>query len=307
MKSKRVVSIIMATTVTILPVLPHNVSYGACNHNWILDSSSSWEATCTDEGRRWYDCSLCGDYKTEKVPATGIHKWSAWEVYSNATCTEQGEERRECSECYKTEKKTIPATGVHKWTEWKPDSYLCEDGKDTRYCEDCYKEETRARKGDGSHLWSDWELYKKPDCLNKGQNYRHCYNCYTYEYEDIPADENLHEWSPWYAADEATALNDGITRRYCYTCNEIEEKITKRLKASVTLSTKKKTLKAGKSFTLRIKKYTYGDEVAKYASSNKKVVAVDSYGVVKAKKKGKAKITVKMKSGCQAVCNIIVK
>lgn len=307
MKNKRIVSIIMAATVTVLPALPHNISYGACSHNWVLDSSSSWEATCTDEGRRWYDCPLCGDYKTEKVPATGIHKWSAWEIYSNATCTEQGEERRECSECYKTEKKTIPATGVHKWTEWKPDSYLCEDGKDTRYCEDCYKEETRARKGDGSHLWSDWEVNKEPDCLNEGQEYRKCYNCYFYEYESIPADDDLHEWSSWYADSEATALHNGKTRRVCYICNEVEEKTVKKLKAKITLSAKKKTLKVGKSFRILVKRYTYGDLLKGYKSSNKSVAVVRDTGWVTAMKKGKATITVTMESGCKAKCQVIVK
>jgi len=278
-----------------------------CNHVWVEDTSEYEAPTCSTEGKRWYNCSVCYDYKTETIPATGVHKWSEWEEWSKATCTKDGEERRTCSECYETEKRTLPATGVHQWTEWKADGYLCEDGKDTRYCEDCYKEETRSRKGDGSHLWSEWEIDTKPDCLNKGKRYRKCYNCYTYEYEDIPADKDLHEWSSWYAVNEATALNDGTTRRNCYTCNKVEEKVTKRLKATVTLSTKKKTLKVGKSFALKIKRYTYGDEVSKYTSNNKKVATVSSYGTVEAKKKGKAKITVKMKSGCKATCNITVK
>lgn len=305
-KSKNL-SIVLAVTVTFMGVFPHRMSYAACNHIWVVDNSMSLEATCSSEGYKWYDCSVCGDYKSEKIPATGIHKWSEWELYDKATCTEQGEERRTCSECYETEKRTLAATGVHKWTEWRLDGYPCEDGKDTRYCEECYKEETRIRKSDGSHLWSDWKISKDPDCLNKGQEYRQCYNCYSYEYQDIPVDEEMHEWSSWYAVNEATALEAGKSRRTCYVCNEIEEKTTKRLKAKITLSVKKKTLKAGKAFRLLVKKYTYGDQVKSYKSSNKNVAIVRDTGWVTAIKKGKATITVTMKSGCKAKCNIIVK
>lgn len=308
MKNKRInLSILLVITLVITTIFPSKTTYAICNHNWIIDTNYGYEATCSSTGSRWYICLLCGDDKQETIPATGLHKWSAWEVYSRATCTEQGEERRTCSECYETEKRTLAATGVHKWTEWKLDGYPCEDGKDTRYCEDCYKEETRVRKGDGSHLWSEWETYKQPDCLNDGQERRQCYNCYIYEYEDIPSDEDLHEWSSWYAVNEATALNKGVTKRICYICNKVEEKVTKKLKAKVTLSVKKKTLKVGKAFRLLVKRYTYGDLVKSYKSSNKKVAIASETGWVTAMKKGKTTVTVTMESGCKAKCKIIVK
>lgn len=278
-----------------------------CNHVWVEDTSAYESPTCSTEGRRWYDCSVCYDYKIETIPATGVHKWSEWGVWDKATCTEQGEERRQCSECYETEKRTIPATGIHKWTEWKPDGYLCKDGKDTRYCQECYIEETKIRVGDGSHLWSDWEIWEKADCLNSGKERRICLNCYEDEYREIPVDEDAHIWSNWYSSSEATALKKGIMRRYCYTCNKIEERKTDRLKAKIKLSTNKKILKVGKSFNLRVKNYTYGDYILKYVTKNKRIATVNKKGKVKAKKKGKTTITVKMKSGCKATCKVTVK
>lgn len=60
------------------------------------------------------------------------------------------------------------------------------------------------------------------------------------------------------------------------------------------ISPTKKTLKKGKSLTIKIKKITKKttDKIT-YKSSKKSVATVDAYGKVKAKKKGKATITVK--------------
>lgn len=66
-------------------------------------------------------------------------------------------------------------------------------------------------------------------------------------------------------------------------------KITVRVKAA-KLNAKKKTLKRGKSFTLKIKGTS---KLVSFKSSNKKVAAVSYNGKVKAKRKGSATITVK--------------
>ena len=72
--------------------------------------------------------------------------------------------------------------------------------------------------------------------------------------------------------------------------------VSKKAKKNKTLkiSPTKKTLKKGKSLTIKIKKLTKKttDKIT-YKSSKKSVATVDAYGVVKAKKKGKATITVK--------------
>lgn len=239
------------------------------------------------------------------------HVWEEWWVVEEATCSEDGEMVRYCDECFERQSKVIPATGVHKWTEWKADGYLCEDGKWERYCTECYKEETKARQGDGSHLWSTWEVYENADCLNKGQERRYCYNCYQYEYKDIPADNTKHDWSNWSTlwdeSIEPTIFKSGKQTRHCYTCSKVEEKIIPKLKATVKLSCKSKTLKKGKSFVLKLKTWSYGDKVVSYNTSNKNIATVTSKGKVTAKKKGTATITVKMKSGCKATCKVNVK
>ena len=69
-----------------------------------------------------------------------------------------------------------------------------------------------------------------------------------------------------------------------------KEKVNKKL----TLKKAKLSLKKGKTATISIKKMTSGTTSKLTYKSNKKSIAtVDKYGVIKAKKKGKAVITVK--------------
>ena len=80
--------------------------------------------------------------------------------------------------------------------------------------------------------------------------------------------------------------------------------VTKKLK----LSNKKLTLKKGKKAKLTVtRKPITGIEKLKWTSSNKKVATVSAKGVVTAKKKGKATITVKLSNKKKAVCRVTVK
>ena len=228
--------------------------------------------------------------------AACLHDWEEWEVLIDPTCSNEGYEVRSCRKCYATESKYTPATGIHRWTEWKADGQLCEDGKYSRHCQECYKIESKERRGDGKHLYSPWQTSKKPDCLNKGQNYRYCHNCGSYFYQDIAAKPNSHNWSNWHI----NYLKKKRIERTCYTCGKVEIK-------KVTIYPAKKTLRKGKSTSLKIKAHVSGDKVKSWKSNNKKVASVSSKGKVKAKKKGNATITVYMKSGAKASCKIKVK
>ena len=82
----------------------------------------------------------------------------------------------------------------------------------------------------------------------------------------------------------------------------------KKAPKKVTLNAKKKTLKAGKKFQIKVKlpKGTASRKLT-YTSSKKKVASVTSAGKVTAKKKGSATITVKTFNGKKAKLKIIVK
>ena len=90
-------------------------------------------------------------------------------------------------------------------------------------------------------------------------------------------------------------------------CERCGEKKDEAIPASHSFSTWKATLKKGKTLTLKpaVTPLTSVQKVT-YRSSNKKVATVTSKGVIKAKKKGTAVITVKSGSKT-AKCKITVK
>lgn len=82
----------------------------------------------------------------------------------------------------------------------------------------------------------------------------------------------------------------------------------KKKPGKISLNAKKKTLKKGKTFKVKVKfpKNTCSYKLS-YSSSKSKVAAVSSKGVIKAKKKGKAVITVKTFNKKKAKITITVK
>lgn len=76
----------------------------------------------------------------------------------------------------------------------------------------------------------------------------------------------------------------------------------------VTLKKTSATIKKGKTVKIEIKStIVKNDKVKSYTSSNKKIATVDKKGKVKGIKKGKADITVTMKSGAKATFKVTVK
>ena len=114
-----------------------------CDHAWD-EGAVTTEPTCTEDGVKTYTCSLCGETRTEPVPATG-HTSDEGVVTTEPTCTEDGVKTYTCTVCgqvLKTE--SIPATG-HSWGDWvlTTEPTLDADGVETRTCQTCGATETR--------------------------------------------------------------------------------------------------------------------------------------------------------------------
>ena len=111
---------------------------------------------------------------------------------------------------------------------------------------------------------------------------------------------------------EATVFAAGSyqTVTYCKYCKqELSRKTVSiaKLNPTIKLSAKKKTLKKGKTYKLKVTGLAAGDSVKSFKSSKKAVASVSKKGKIKAVKKGKAVITVTLKSGKTAKCKITVK
>ena len=154
------------------------------------------------------------------------------------------------------------------------------------------------------HVAGDWEVAMEPSCKREGRKELKCKNCGTVlKTEQIK--KLQHNFTEWKVIKEPDASNPGTKMRYCLRCYTRETKEIPKIK--VTLNDKTVTLKRNQTYTLKIKSYTRGDKIKKWTTSNKKIATVDSHGKVKAKKKGKASVTLTMKSGAKASCKIIVK
>ena len=84
----------------------------AAGHKW-NEGTVTKEATCTEAGEKTYTCDVCGETKTEAIPATG-HK-GEWVVVKEATETETGLKKLVCTVCGEREEEIIPV--ITKETE----------------------------------------------------------------------------------------------------------------------------------------------------------------------------------------------
>ncbi|NLL76368.1 MAG: hypothetical protein GX235_03860 [Clostridiales bacterium] len=75
------------------------------------------EATCEEAGEKTFTCTLCGDTKTEKIPALG-HVEGLWGVTKEPTCTEDGENALYCKNCSKILKTEVIKAKGHTAGEW---------------------------------------------------------------------------------------------------------------------------------------------------------------------------------------------
>ena len=104
-------------------------------------------ATCIEMGERELICSICGDSKTEEIPATG-HVWDSGNVIREATCEELGIKTYICTVCEATQTEDIPALG---------------------------------------HVWNDGIITKEPTCIETGEKTYTCTVCGKIKREEIPA------------------------------------------------------------------------------------------------------------------------
>ncbi len=203
----------------------------------------------------------------DKIIISENHTWDSGKIDKKETCKENGIKKFTCSNCENTKTEIIPATG-HNYIKTITRKAACTSNGTEKYtCSECNDSYSKAVPKTG-HIIGNWKVSKKPTIFKAGK-------------EEI----------------------------LCTVCKKtLQERDIKKLKASVKISKTKLKLKKGKIHQLKIKKKSNGDKVSKWTTSNKRIVSVNrKTGKIKALKKGRAKITVKMKSGCKAICNVTVK
>lgn len=127
----------------------------------------------------------------------------------------------------------------------------------------------------------------------------------------IKKQPHSHSYGNWTQTKAATVFATGSKRRTCSTCGYVKKSTIPKLKPTVKLSATKKTLRKKQNYILKMSNLAKGDSIKSVTSNKKKIASVKKVKTnrykISAKKKGNAVITVKLKSGKIAKCNIAVK
>ena len=260
------------------------------DHSWNQGEITK-EPTCKEKGEKTFTCSICGNTKTEKVSTTD-HQHMEIRNQKNPTCKEAGYSGDTyCADCGVkiSSGKTIAKTKNHNWDGGviTTEPTCTERGEKTFTCTICGNTDTKKVNATG-HSYGAYKVVKEPTNKRKGLKSKTCSVCGKIVYEAIPKTN----FSPTDSSETNPDQNP-----------QISQKTTRKIK----LNRRKLTLKKGKSFRLKVT-LTPADSQDKitYKTSNKKIATVSKTGKVKAKKKGKVKITV-ISGKKKAVCTVKVK
>ncbi|MBQ8576583.1 MAG: hypothetical protein IJ449_01240 [Clostridia bacterium] len=170
--------------------------------------------TCTEDGETVYTCSLCGETRTEVIPATG-HEYDEGTVRQEATCTMPGEIAYVCQICDNTVTEEIPAAG-HTETTVTTDPTCDTDGKISTICSVCGETISEKRLPATGHSYGDGEVVSDAACTADGVVRYTCGICgYSYT-KKIPATGHTETES----RREPTCEEPGTVVITCTVCGE---------------------------------------------------------------------------------------
>ena len=124
---------------------------------------------------------------TKEIPATGAHTWDNGKVTTEPTETTPGVRTFTCAVCGQTRTETIPATGVHDYQFTKNVAPTCTaDGYDLYTCSGCGATEKRNSKPALGHKWDSGTVTTEPTETTPGVRTYTCTICGLTKEEVIP-------------------------------------------------------------------------------------------------------------------------
>ena len=281
---------------------------GACQWQMVTKT----EPTCTEDAQYVMECKIhnhtysYSSYYEEKGKAYG-HAFSTWKVTKEATCASEGSEERTCARCKEVEKRTIPATGEHSYDSWKTtrESTVLNMGQQERICSVCKKKETKSiaklkatisLNVSGTIPLKTKQTFTPKVTMGKGDKVV-SWKSSNKKVASVDKNGKVKGLKAGKTATITVQLASGLKKSFKV---KVQKKnvATKSLKVVDAATGKKVSSKVNLKRKQTLKLATTvspitSKEKVKYSSSNKKVASVSAKGVIKAKKKGKATITVK--------------
>ena len=278
---------------------------GACK--WETIAGTIVKASCTTGASCKQECKVHNHTRVVEGDKAAGHGYSSWKVTREADCTRAGEKQRRCVYCGYVEKvQTEPAKG-HKYGDWKTtkEATVLDVGQQERICSVCNEKETKSiaklkatisLNVSGTIPLKTKQTFTPKVTMGKGDKVA-SWKSSNKKVVSVSRNGKVKGLKAGKTATITVQLQSGLKKSFKV---KVQKKnvATKALKV-VNVSTGKKvsskvSLKRKQTLKLvaTVSPITSKEKV-KYSSSNKKVASVSAKGVIKAKKKGKATITVK--------------
>ena len=164
---------------------------------------------------------------TKEIPATGAHTWDNGKVTTEPTETTPGVRTFTCAVCGQTRTETIPATGAHDYQFTRNVAPTCTaDGYDLYTCSGCGATEKRNSKPALGHKWDSGTVTTEPTETTPGVRTYTCTVCGEVKTETIPATgAHTHKWDAGKVTTEPTATTPGVRTYTCTICGLTKEEV----------------------------------------------------------------------------------
>ena len=164
---------------------------------------------------------------TKEIPATGAHTWDNGTVTTEPTETTPGVRTFTCAVCGQTRTETIPATGAHDYQFTKNVAPTCTaDGYDLYTCSGCGATEKRNSKPALGHKWDSGTVTTEPTETTPGVRTYTCTVCGEVKTETIPATgAHTHKWDAGKVTTEPTETTPGVRTYTCTICGQTKNEI----------------------------------------------------------------------------------
>ena len=191
-------------------------------HKW-NEGIVTTEPSCTKEGIKTFECSICNKTKIQAINALGHDYSSDWTIDKKATCTESGSKSHHCTRCdSKTDVTVIPKLSHDFDNGVITTSPTCtKSGVKTYTCKDCKTTKIEVVKALGHDYSNEWTIDKKATCTESGSKSHHCTRC------DSTVDETVipklsHDWILTSTVNP-TRDHEGKKVYTCNLCKETKE------------------------------------------------------------------------------------
>lgn len=288
---------------------------GAAAHQHSWKEISRIDPGCEKDGQIIYQCTSCLSVRQESLNALG-HVFTVYRSNNDAICTKDGTKTAICDRCKeKTDTLTDSGSGGHRYVYTSnQDATVFADGTKTGRCTRCGRQKTVTEKGSRLTPTMAWNapstLYMKKGQKTSALRVRQLakgdgVSVFRSNHPSIVAVNK--KTGRLTAKKTGTAkitvvLKSGLTRSF-----KVKVRNTKVKTGNITGVAGRVTVQKGKTLRLTpvLQPFTSQDKII-YRSSNKKVAVVSAKGIIRAKKSGTAKITVRAGTRKKTVTVIVL-